>query len=523
MVAPRERRSGALIPQFFAGRSVLITGATGFVGKVLVERLLSTCPDISNLHLLLRVKKGVTPAERLKTLKESQVFDVVRQRNPAQLEKLRVLEGDVAAPGLGLAADAALHLQDVSVVFHSAATLKFDEELRKAVDQNVRSVIRLLELCDKLPNMQAFIHVSTAYSNAELSSVAERVYPPPAPVDAVLALTDHVPDPTLAGITHQYIAPKPNTYTFTKALAENVILRHGNTGYAISIFRPTIVISAMKHPYPGWIENLNGPSGVIVATGKGLLHVFPIKCGVHTDFLPVDIAVDTLIAVAWETAIDQSKDVRVYNCSTGDNPTTFEDFETMLRREVTRHPMDGALWYPSGRAVQSKWARTALEFLLQTVPLHLAEYTARMIGVKTPVNLITANKRLSAMTDALEFFATREFHFESERVRALHDRLSPEDRDIYNLDVMTINWDEHYADFVKGTRKYLLQEKDQDLEKARRHMNKMWLLHNVFKFVTLLIFLRLLMQNRYVRAFVFGTLRLLLSLFNTVYNRLVHA
>ncbi|XP_063545690.1 putative fatty acyl-CoA reductase CG5065 isoform X2 [Cydia strobilella] len=522
MVAPRDRR-GALIPQFFAGRSVLITGATGFVGKVLVERLLSTCPDISTLHLLLRVKKGATPTERLKALKDSQVFDVVRQRNPLQLEKLRVLEGDVAAPGLGLTADAALKLQDVSVVFHSAATLKFDEELRKAVDQNVRSVMRLLELCDKLPNMQAFIHVSTAYSNAELSSVEERVYPPPAPLEAVLALTDHVSDPTLAGITHQYIAPKPNTYTFTKALAETVVERHGNTGYPISIFRPTIVISAQKHPFPGWIENFNGPSGVVVAIGKGLLHVFPTKCGVHTDFLPVDIAVDTLIAVAWETAVDHSKEVRVYNCSTGANPTTFEDFESMLRRETTRQPLDGALWYPSGTAVQTKWARTLLEFLLQTVPLHLAEYTARMIGVKTSVNLITANKRLTAMTDALEFFATREFNFESERVRALHHRLSPEDKKVYNLDVMNINWEDHYADFVKGTRKYLLNEKEQDLEKARRHMHKMWFLHKILKFVTFLLFLRVLMQNRYARSFIYGTLRLLLSLFGAVYHRLVHA
>lgn len=42
----------------------------------------------------------------------------------------------------------------VSVVFHSAATLKFDEPLPVAVQQNVRSVERILALCDKLPNIQ---------------------------------------------------------------------------------------------------------------------------------------------------------------------------------------------------------------------------------------------------------------------------------------------------------------------------------------------------------------------------------
>lgn len=41
----------------------------------------------------------------------------------------------------------------MSVVFHSAATLKFDEALDVAVDQNVRSVMRLMDICDKLPNV----------------------------------------------------------------------------------------------------------------------------------------------------------------------------------------------------------------------------------------------------------------------------------------------------------------------------------------------------------------------------------
>lgn len=57
---------------------------------------------------------------------------------------------------------------------------------------------------------------------------------------------------------------------------------------------------------PGWVENLNGPSGVVVAAGKGLLHVFSCRAGARADLLPVDIAIDTLLAVAWETASDKS-------------------------------------------------------------------------------------------------------------------------------------------------------------------------------------------------------------------------
>lgn len=52
------------IPEWFSGKSILITGATGFMGKVLVEKLLRDCPDIAQLYLLIRPKKGVEPAQR---------------------------------------------------------------------------------------------------------------------------------------------------------------------------------------------------------------------------------------------------------------------------------------------------------------------------------------------------------------------------------------------------------------------------------------------------------------------------
>ena len=46
------------IAEFYRDRSVFITGGTGFLGKVLVEKLLRSCPDIKTLYMLIRPKKG---------------------------------------------------------------------------------------------------------------------------------------------------------------------------------------------------------------------------------------------------------------------------------------------------------------------------------------------------------------------------------------------------------------------------------------------------------------------------------
>lgn len=56
------------IPEYFAGQNVFITGGSGFIGKVLIEKLLRSCPDVGRIYVLLRPKKGRSPQERLAAL-----------------------------------------------------------------------------------------------------------------------------------------------------------------------------------------------------------------------------------------------------------------------------------------------------------------------------------------------------------------------------------------------------------------------------------------------------------------------
>lgn len=63
------------IPEFYKNRDVLVTGATGFVGKVLIEKLLRSCYGIKRVFILLRPKHSKSINERLEEIKEMAVSE----------------------------------------------------------------------------------------------------------------------------------------------------------------------------------------------------------------------------------------------------------------------------------------------------------------------------------------------------------------------------------------------------------------------------------------------------------------
>ena len=84
-----------------------------------------------------------------------QVFDTIRQNQPEALDKLVAVAGDVMLPEFGLSpSDLKMLIENVSIVFNSAATVKFDEELKTAVEMNVHGPKRLLELCRQMKQLK---------------------------------------------------------------------------------------------------------------------------------------------------------------------------------------------------------------------------------------------------------------------------------------------------------------------------------------------------------------------------------
>lgn len=164
------------ISDFYRGKTILCTGCTGFVGKVYLEKILRTLPDVRRIYVLVRPKKGVHPVDRIrKEIFSSKIFDNMRHRMGEQqfeqffFDKVRPVTGDVSTRDIFLDMDDeqidAIR-REVNIVAHSAATVDFDERLDKSIHLNTYGAKRMCLFARSCPNIDAFCHVSTAYTNA---------------------------------------------------------------------------------------------------------------------------------------------------------------------------------------------------------------------------------------------------------------------------------------------------------------------------------------------------------------------
>jgi thioester reductase-like protein len=94
------------------------------------------------------------------------VFSWIDQ--PNALDKIFAVAGDMTLPGLGISpADMQLLIEDVSIVINSAASVRFDDELKDALQTNVKGPRQLLAICQKMTKLEVcFFFSSLSTTNA---------------------------------------------------------------------------------------------------------------------------------------------------------------------------------------------------------------------------------------------------------------------------------------------------------------------------------------------------------------------
>ncbi|XP_069079663.1 fatty acyl-CoA reductase 1 isoform X4 [Pleurodeles waltl] len=460
------------IPEFYEGKNVLITGATGFMGKVLLEKLLRSCPKVKAVYVLVRPKDDQKPQERVIEMINCKLFDRLRAEHPECTEKVIAISSELTQPQLDLSLeDQDTLINCIDIVFHCAATVRFNESLRDAMQLNVIATRQLVLLAQRMKKLEVFIHVSTAYANCNRKHIEELVYQPPVDPKKLIDSLEWMDDSLVNDITPKLIGDRPNTYTYTKALAEYIVQQEG-AKLNVAIVRPSIVGASWKEPFPGWIDNFNGPSGLFIAAGKGILRTMRASNSAVADLIPVDVVVNTTLAAAWYSGVNRPRNIIVYNCTTGGtNPFHWGEVENCVNMTFKMHPLEQALRRPNVNLRSNPLLHHYWTAVSHIVPAMLFDGFLRLTGQK-PWMMKTITRLHRAMM-LLEYFTSNSWVWNNENTNMLLSQLSAEDKKTFNFDVRQLHWAEYMENYCMGTKKYVLNEEMSGLPAARKHLNKL--------------------------------------------------
>lgn len=189
------------------------------------------------------------------------------------------------------------------IFIHTAANVRFDEHLKEAIETNVKGTYEMLRLAEQTKNLLCFMYMSTAYANCPQKEIKEQFYETPMDPFKMMTLTKMLTDDNryeMRVLTEKIVWPWPNTYAYTKALAEE-LMRIYCDRLPIVVIRPSIIMMTYEDPVPGWLNNLYGINGVFTGVGMGVLRIFHIDNRKRADIVPADIVVNSSLAVIWNT------------------------------------------------------------------------------------------------------------------------------------------------------------------------------------------------------------------------------
>ncbi len=469
-----------------AGKKIVMTGVTGFIGEQLLWKILTELPE-TRPAVLVRRKGSASARDRMIAVVKKPIFDDLRNAAGGAVELLDagidVIEGDLPnVPQLPA---------DLDIVVHCAGDVSFDPPIDQAFMTNVIGTKALLDRmlhavtdeAGQLRRVPHYVHISTAYTagrrrGAIPEAPHEHDIDYEAETAAGIAMRDLIESESrtslqLAKLRQEaerehrqagFLTTAADTerrrlawvqaelvkagterarslgwtdaYTFTKALGERVVADVGQDVH-VSIVRPAIVESSWLHPYPGWIEGFKMAEPLILAYGRGELPEFPATPEAIVDIVPCDHVVNAILAVC--ATQPEPGEPEYYHVNSGArNPMTFKDLYTYIRTYFLAHPFEGG---PRGAARLPQWTfpgASSIERLLSTS--ERAHKLAERMLAQMPRSDRTRKiaKDLDRTRVRLDFvrryhtlykeYAQSELHFVDDNTLALTRALHPDDQ-----------------------------------------------------------------------------------------------
>ncbi|KAI5560610.1 hypothetical protein BDE02_16G058800 [Populus trichocarpa] len=497
-----EMQDGIGIVKFLRGKGLFISGATGFLAKVLIEKILRTMPDVGKIYVLIKAESKEAAITRLKNeIINAELFKCLRQTHGKSyqsfmLNKLVPVVGNVCESNLGLEEDLADKIaNEVDIIVNSAANTTFDERYDVAIDVNTRGTCHLMSFAKKCPKLKLFLQVSTAYVNGQRQG---RIMEKPFLFGDCIArenliISESTPRfaPAL-DIEHEMnlaldskeafqeneVAQKmkelglerarkygwQDTYVFTKAMGEMVV-DNMRGDIPVVVIRPSVIESTCKEPFPGWMEGNRMMDPIVLYYGKGQLTGFLVDPNGVLDVVPADMVVNaTLAAMAWH-GMEQKPDINVYQiASSVVNPLVFQDLATLLHEHYNSSPyMDS-----NGRPIHVPSMK--LFSSMEEFSAHLWRYVtqrSRLAGMATSDRKLSQKhenicrksveqaKYLASIYEPYTFYGGR---FDNSNTQKLMERMSENEKGIFGFDVGSIDWRDYITNVhIPGLRRHVMK------------------------------------------------------------------
>lgn len=483
---------------------VLLIGANGFLGKVLLGLLLERFPEFKHLHLLIRPKRKLTSAQRFEkeVLGSPALSAIAEKLEPGILRnRITIHPGDLGEQDCGLGEETIEALSGrIGLVINCAGLVEFFPPVDDSFLSNVDGVEQVISLCRRLD--AKLVHVSTCFVCGEADGLIEESEPILGFYPRRKGARDHGfrHDREIRymrerireaydseGITRGEKRPREltqklvdlgwqraaqwgwvNTYTYTKSLGEQLIASEQELDY--TIVRPAIVESALHFPFPGWVEGGRTAAPLVMMAMSGLRH-WTVREDAPLEVVPVDLVAASILIAG--VILLNGRAETVYQVSTGDvNPIYFGPLIRILYEEhrrqrrlgrdngrggllIPRIPMGVRILPPErarARGLRQQRNLNRLQHWTATIRRSLQRsglpgwQPLRKLGTTLRATGLQITIRDQALELYQPFMYDNRFIFEAENMRRAYGLLSEPDRELLPWTPERIDWRDYWVD-----------------------------------------------------------------------------